>query len=245
MGLALSEGRRDDMAASNQIQLGDILQGYRFRVCETDEDARRSLAIRRQVYVEEKGVKVEVPDAYDRHSWLLIAEDAETGEAVGTMRITARAAGPLECEHSFILPNVLRGPDVLELSRFAIVRNHRQGKDKAPAVSLGLFKAMILFVERMVGAKRLVLCSKAERVHTYTMVCFRPTGVRAPYTALDGSMHEILFMDLRHGFEPYRDFPMYDYFAVIDSPEIMLPAVLPPLGLGTTIEVEAPIRATA
>jgi N-acyl-L-homoserine lactone synthetase len=216
-----------------QIELRDLLNGYRFRVCETEEDARRSLAVRRRVYVEEKGIDVEVPDAYDRHSWLLIAEDAETGEAVATMRVTTRAAGPLECEHSFVLPGSLRGPDVVELSRFAILPEHRQGKGRSPSVSIGLFKAVIHFAQRVIGAKRVVLCSKAERVQTYTWLCFRPTGVRAPYTALDGAMHEILVMDLRHGFEPYGNHEMFQFFIEADSPQISLPAAPPPLGLGT------------
>ena len=103
-------------------------------------------------------------------------------------------------------------------------------RSRSPAVSIGLFKTVALFVDRVVGAKRWLLCSKAERVHTYTFLRFRPTGVRAPYTALDGAMHEILVQDLRHGYEPYTDFEMYDFFFRVESPEISLPAVPPALG---------------
>ena len=240
------------MAASMQItpittniglDLRGLFEGYRFRVCETEQDARRSLEVRRRVYVDEKGLSIDVPDVYDRHSWLLLAEDVETGAAIGTMRLTSRAGGPLECEHSFLLPAALRSPDVAEASRFAILPSHRQGTGRSPAVSIGLFKTVALFVDRVVGAKRWLLCSKAERVHTYTFLRFRQTGVRAPYTALDGTMHEILVQDLRHGYEPYTDFPMHDFFFQVDSPEILLPAVPPPLGLGTTAASE--LKATA
>jgi hypothetical protein len=227
-----------------QIDLSSLLAKYRFRVCDTEEDAERALEIRRRVYVEEKGVKVRVPDTYDRHSWLLLAEDVETGEAVGTMRITSRAAGPLECEHSFVLPISLRSTDVVEISRFAILPEHRKGNGRSAGVSIGLFKLVALFVERVVGAKRMVLCSKAERVQTYTFLQFRQTGVRAPYTALDGAMHEILVMDLRHGYDPYNSsFELYDFFFRTDSPEIVLPATPPPLGLGTT--AASPLLKTA
>jgi hypothetical protein len=225
-----------------QIELRDLLNGYRFWVCSTEDDARRSLGIRRRVYVEEKGVDVEVPDAYDRHSWLLIAEALATGEAIATMRVTARAAGPLECERSFVLPSSLRTADVVEISRFAILPSHRQGKGRSPGVSIGLFKTVILFAQRVVGAKRVVVCSKAERVQTYTYLCFRPTGVRAPYTALDGAMHEILVMDLRHGFDPYADHEMFKFFIETASPQISLPTVPPRLGLGTGV---GPLRASA
>jgi hypothetical protein len=232
------------IAAKTGPDLSGLFAGFRFRVCETDDDARRSLDIRRRVYVEEKGLSVAVPDRYDEHSWLLLAEEVRTGRAVATMRVTSRAAGPLECEHSFVLPASLRSPDVVEASRFAILPEFRRDKNGSPAVSVGLFKTVALFVERVVGAKRWVLCSKAERVHTYTFLHFRQTGVRAPYTALDGTMHEILVQDLRHGYEPYRgDFAMWDFFFAQDSPEISVPVVPPPLGLGTA--VTAPFRAIA
>lgn len=232
------------IATKTGPDLSGLFAGFRFRVCETDEDARRSLDIRRRVYVEEKGLSVPVPDRYDEHSWLLLAEEADTGRAVATMRVTSRAVGPLECEHSFVLPASLRSPDVVEASRFAILPEFRRDNGGSPAVSIGLFKTVALFVERVVGAKRWVLCSKAERVHTYTFLHFRQTGVRAPYTALDGTMHEILVQDLRHGYEPYRgDFAMWDFFFVQDSPEIVVPAAPPPLGLGTA--VTAPFRAIA
>ena len=220
-----------------QIDLASLLDGYRFRICETAHDAQRSLAIRRQVYVEEKGIDVPVPDSYDRHSWLLLAEDDETGEAVATMRLTTRAAGPLECEHSFVLPASLRSPGVVEISRFAILPNHRQGKGRSPGVSIGLFKTVAHFALRVLGASRIVVCSKPERVQTYTYLCFRQTGVRAPYTALDGEMHEILVVDLRHGFEPYRDHEIFEFFCQARSPQILLPDVPPALGLAFASDV--------
>ena len=78
-----------------------LLQGYRFTVCSTRRDAERALEIRRRVYVDETGYDISVPDEYDGHSWILLAEDAATGQAVGTMRITSRSEGPLEAEEYF------------------------------------------------------------------------------------------------------------------------------------------------
>lgn len=241
--MAVSMQISPESVTKPQIELGGLLCGYRFRVCETPEDAQRSLAIRREVYVKEKGVDVPVPDPYDRYSWLLIAEEEQTGDAVATMRITTRAAGPLESEHSFVLPSSLRAPEVVEISRYAILPHHRRGKGRSPGVSIGLFKAVIHFAYYVVGAKRIVVCSKAERVQTYTYLCFRPTGVRAPYTALDGAMHEILVMDLRHGFEPYRGHEMFGFFIETPSPEIQLPDVPPPLGLGVAPETSLAVSA--
>jgi hypothetical protein len=57
-------------------------------------------------------------------------------------------------------------------------------------------------------------------------------------------MHEILVLDMRHGYEPYGgDFELFDFFFRVNSPEISLPAAPPALGLGTI--GDAPLLATA
>jgi len=211
-------------------QYAALLQGYRFTVCSTRRDAERALEIRRRVYVDETGYDISVPDEYDGHSWILLAEDAATGQAVGTMRITSRSAGPLEAEEYFRLPATLRGPRVVEISRLAIVPEHRKRQDGSPWVAFGLFKAMAAFV-RQTDVQFMVVCAKPERAATYAFLCFRPTGVKASYTKLRGAQHELLFFDLRHGFEPYDDHEMFRWFFLSQSPEVEIPTSTPRLGV--------------
>jgi len=218
--------------ALNVTTIAAMLKGFRFRVCDTDDDAARCLALRRRVYLEEKGLSVDVPDAYDLRSWTLIAEDAETGEAVGSMRLTPRSEGPLEAEESFRLPSVLRGPESVEVSRFAIIPEYRRAQLRTPSISLGLFKLVVRFAMDVGKMTRLVVCSKAERVHTYTWLRFQQTGVTAPYVPFGGDPHEILFLDLRHGLEPYRGQELVEYFLGDDTPEVVIPAAPPALGIG-------------
>jgi hypothetical protein len=229
--------RRVDMDAAMQPgrdrkeALNLDLSGYRFSVCATVDEAQRALAVRRQVYVGEKGYDVAVPDSFDERSWLLMAEDVKTGEAVGTLRITCAKAGSIEMASCFQLPARLCEPDVAELSRLAILPGHRAGATHSLAVSLGLFKLMVQVILRE-GIRLLAVCSKAERIWSYTWLQFRSTGVSAPYTVLDGAMHEILLLDLRHGPEPYQDtFDLYDFFFCQTTPEIMIPDRVPPLGV--------------
>src|SRR5262249_16469833 len=84
--------------------IAGLLHGFRFRGCQTREDWEAAIAVRRSVYRASCGYEVPVPDDYDRRSWLFIAEDATTGKAVGTMRVTPRWAGSLEAEEYFTLP---------------------------------------------------------------------------------------------------------------------------------------------
>jgi hypothetical protein len=228
--------------ALNVKTIAAMLKGFRFRVCANDEDAARCLALRRRVYLEEKGLYVEVPDAYDLRSWTLLGEDAETGEAVGTMRLTPRSEGPLEAEESFRLPTVLRGPDSVEVSRFAIVSEYRRAQLRTPSISVGLFKLVVRFAMDVAKMTRLVVCSKAERVHTYTWLRFQQTGVTAPYVPFGGEPHEILFLDLRHGLEPYRGQELVEYFLDDNTPEVIIPDTAPALGFGATTTPAVPYQ---
>src|ERR1051325_10181159 len=78
------------------LPYGDLLRGYRFRVCTDPASFAAALDVRRRVYQGGCGYDVPVPDEYDGRSWLLLAEHVEAGETVGTMRIAPRSAGPLE-----------------------------------------------------------------------------------------------------------------------------------------------------
>src|SRR5439155_12482542 len=87
------------------------------------------------------------------------------GRGGGTMRITPRSAGPLEAEEYFRLPRHLLSPRTAEVTRFAILPEHRRGEGVMPSVSFGLFKLLINFLDE-IGARHAVVCSKEERIWT-------------------------------------------------------------------------------
>ena len=209
-----------------------LLEGYRFRVCETARDVRRALEVRRRVYVEAAGYKLPVPDAYDARSWFLIAEEIRTGEAVGSMRLTPRSGGPLELEEYFGLSKALRVSTAVELNRFAILPGHRKGKTFLPVVSLGLFKLVHTFLES-IAAEFMIIASKPERVWTYEWMRFQPTGQRARYGLLEGAEHALLWYDFTRAREILEGHPFQGFFTDFDYPEVVRPAVCPALGLGT------------
>src|SRR5690349_9498456 len=146
-------------ADTNDDFIAGILQGFRFRVCQTREDWEAAIDVRRAIYRESLGYEVPVPDDYDHRSWLFLAEETTTGKVVGTMRVTPRFAGRLEAEEYFTLPRNLRDPMTREITRFAILPEYRKGKTFLPVVSLGLFKLVREFGAR-IGGRYLVVCSK-------------------------------------------------------------------------------------
>jgi N-acyl-L-homoserine lactone synthetase len=224
--------RADEAPRGPSIFTG-LLRGYRFRVCGSLESAARALAVRRKVYVGECGYDVPVPDEYDLRSWLLVAEQAATGEVVGSMRVTPRAGGPLEAEEYFDLPRYLVSPSVVEVTRFAILPSARPSGRFLPVVAMGLFKLVCNFVKRL-DAQYVVVCAKAERVWTYQWLRFEPTGRTAAYGKLGNAPHELLVCDLRGGIARHRSHRYWEFFFETEHPEVVLPERIPEPGLGET-----------
>jgi N-acyl-L-homoserine lactone synthetase len=210
--------------------LTGLLAGYRFSVCTDVPSVARAVEIRRRVYVGGNGYDVPVPDAYDERSWHLLAEDVSAGIPCGSMRITPRAGGPVEAEEYFRLPPQLRQPRTIELSRFAILPEYRKGKTFLPIVSVGLFALVRQVLERA-GVRRMVICTKPERVWTFEWMRFQRTGLRARYEKLGGSEHELLSWDLHRASRYISTHPFRVFWDGRTLPQLEVPDEMPRLGL--------------
>jgi N-acyl-L-homoserine lactone synthetase len=214
-----------------------LLRGYRFRLCDTAAAVARGLEVRRSVYRDDCGYDVPIPDAYDHRSWFLLAEHVASGEAVGSMRVTPRWAGPLEAEEYFTLPAHLRSPKVVEVTRFAILPPFRKSKRFLPVVAMGLFKLVCNFVKQ-IDAQYVVVCAKPERVWTYQWLKFERTGLSAAYVKLDGAAHELMVCDLGGGIAKYGDHRYWEFFFDIHHPEVIMPSRIPSFGIGDGVRPE-------
>ncbi len=211
--------------------IATLLRGYRFTVCETPAAVNAALEIRRRVYVEGSGYAMPIPDRYDGRSWFLLAEDLATGQAVGSMRLTPRFAGSLEAEEYFVLPKPLDSPMAVEINRFAILPAYRKGKTFLPVVSLGLFKLVMSFLQR-INAEYMVIASKPERIWTYEWMRFVRTGLIAEYEKLDRAEHELMSYDFRRAAQILEGHPFYSFFVDLQYREIVVPRRTPRLGIG-------------
>ena len=211
--------------------LTTLLEGYRFYVAEDAETFARALEVRREVYVENFGYDVPVPDEYDHRSWLLVAEHVESGEIVGTMRMTPRTYGPVEAEEYFTLPKDLDSTDAIEISRFAILAGHRKTRTFLPVVSVGLFR-LCFDLAMLVGAERQIVCTKAERLWSYQSMGFQSTGIKTRYEKLNGTEHELLGHDFRGiGNGAIAGNPFEELCCGVELDEVIAPSTIPPLGL--------------
>jgi len=216
-------------AACSPILPG-LLRGYRFGVCEDPDLAAEALAVRRRVYVETSRYRIAIPDEYDLRSWLLFAQDVDSGSVVGSIRITPRYAGRLEAEEYFALPAQLASPRAAEISRFAILPPYRRGTTFLPVVSMGLFKLVMRFLQS-IDAHYMVICARPERLWTFEWMRFTRTGMVAHYGVLANTPHELLWYDFRRAASILEGHPFRDFFVEMDYAEVLVPPHAPPLGL--------------
>jgi N-acyl-L-homoserine lactone synthetase len=209
--------------------LSNLLKGYRFRVAETAEDFNAALELRREVYCGDFGYEVPVPDEYDHRSYLLVAECEETGEIVGTMRLTPREFGSVEAEEYFRLPGAINSKHTVEISRFAIKRTHRKTRTFLPVISVGLFKLCYEF-SMFIGADYQVVCTKEEKLAMYLSMGFRSTGIKKGYAKLNGTQHELLFHDFRRIPTTLKDNPFGELCAT-PLDQVTLPEGMPATNL--------------
>lgn len=211
----------------------ELFEGFRFRVCETEEDATRAIEVRRRVYQDNSGYSVPVPDDIDARSWLLIAEETATGKAVGTVRITPRSAGSLECEEYLHLPGRLATGRTIEITRLAILPEYRKTSMNLPAVSIGLFRLTYEF-SFQVGAHAVVVCSKPERMMTYQLMGFQQTGLNVAYAKLNGARHELLWHDFRQASTMVENELFRRMSLGAGFPQVIAPSSVPVLGLAVS-----------
>ncbi|MEO6027421.1 MAG: hypothetical protein ABIR79_11195, partial [Candidatus Binatia bacterium] len=160
---------------------------------------------------------------------LLIAEIEETGEIVGTMRLTPREFGPVEAEEYFTLPGDLASSHAVEISRFAIKRSHRKTTTFLPVISCGLFKLCYEF-SMFLGADCQIVCSKADKMGSYLSMGFLTTGLSTRYDKLNGVEHELLTHDFTRLNEMPKEHP-FSELAFTPLAEVILPNEMPATNL--------------
>lgn len=206
---------------------GRLLKGYRFRVCESPEDVARALAVRRRVYEEELHLSFPIPDPYDGRSWLLLAEDTTTGEAIGAIRVTPRADGPLEVEEHFELPAAYRTPSTVEVTRFTILSAYRT----RPRVMVGLMKLVIECLRRL-NARSVVAGATRERVWNYQWFNMTDTGKTARYAGMNDAEVTLMVCDFAEAFAGLAArHPLRDFLRETESPATGAAALPPALAV--------------
>lgn len=170
------------------------------RLVRTEAQLQKVCALRALSYghhVPALGEQLLAPDRYDtaQGTVVFMAEDKDSGEAVGTIRIHLNVHDPLPLQAAVVLPPRLEGHLLVEVSRLSVKPGYNQMN-----VRLALFKALYLYcyatqVQYMVvGARR-----PLDRI--YRSLGFQPLNGREEWVPLPyaGNIeHSILTFDVLH-----------------------------------------------
>lgn len=201
----------------------ELLLGFRFSVCDTNQAVSKVLELRSLVYGKNPGYHIPVPDSFDRYSWHLLAEDVYKGIPVGSMRVTPWGYGPLEVETHFMLPPEVEEPT--ELSRFSILPEYRRGSKGLPVVSIGLFILSWQIINR-ISSKQMVCASIDKLIPYYELLQFDRTGIRTSFENFGGKEHELLTWEYSKAVRSLPSHPLREFFEE-QFPEIITPTVMP------------------
>jgi hypothetical protein len=169
------------------------------------------------------------PDALDRNTdtAVFVAFSKDTGQPVGTIRLTTNARQPTQIEQSAPLPDGIADRPIAELTRFAVLAGHDD-----PAVKLGLMKAIYLHclanqIQWMViGARNEALVRQYRRLG-FTDIA---GGESVPLAYAGNVPHRVLAFDVKSAernwfalHHPFYEFMVRTYHADIQpfaAPEL-------------------------
>lgn len=128
--------------------------GYTFGIAETPKYKLKSFGLRYEVYAVEFGFEPENPsmiefDEYDKNSMHVVCVDRDD-TVVGTLRLIPDVNGlPIYNECLVDLSPfqemcaICDCPSIIEISRFAIKKDHRRSHGASTCIVFGLFKTVI------------------------------------------------------------------------------------------------------
>lgn len=204
--------------------------GFTLRMAEGERDLHEAAALRALAYghhLPAMAVALAQPDAIDRQrgTVVLLARDKATGQAIGTARIVANRAQPLQIEHSFPLQARFDGTTCAEVTRLAV----RPGAE--PRVKLMLMKACWRHALDA-GIDWLVIGARCEAlIRMYRRLGFvhlLPDGETVPLAHAGHLPHRVLALDIPGAEAAWRRgaHPLYPLMVQTEHPDLQLGAAV-------------------
>ena len=170
---------------------------FSVRVVCSDTDLLRVQALRALSYgrhLPGVGASFGAADPIDRlpDTTVLIAEDKQSGEVVGSLRIQTNRREPLQIEHSVDLPESLQGQLLAEITRLSVLPGY------SGPVRLALVKACHLFCVGM-QISAVMAGSRPSLLRLYRSLGFVPVFDDArlvPLRHAGGLPHHVLVRDM-------------------------------------------------
>lgn len=200
---------------------------FTVKVVRTEHELMRVCRVRAIAYERHMpgfGVKLSEPEVHDRApgNVILIAEDKQTGEAVGTMRMHTNMHQRLPLQAAASLPLYMQRQLLVEVCRFSVKPGYSNGE-----VRQALFKALYLYCHAS-QAQYMVVAARRPLNEIYKSLGFKALhgGEEqwVPLSYAGGRPHSLLSFNVPLAEQLWQDIdhPLYDFMRRTYHPDIQV-----------------------
>lgn len=171
---------------------------FRIVIVRTEEQLRAACEVRSEAYgrhVPEFRAQFAEPDDLDRRQDTLVflAQDKETGQAIGSARLRTNAREPLQIEQCVTLPGTMSQQHIAEINRLCVHPDYKKGKP-----SVAIMKAIYLWCLAM-QVRHITAGSREKMAQQYEFIGFTDLFEKKqmfPLSYTGGLEHRILSFEV-------------------------------------------------
>lgn len=199
---------------------------FRIVIVRTEEQLRAACEVRAEAYgrhVAAFKTQFAEPDELDRQQGTLVflAEDKETGQAIGSARLRTNAREPLQIEQCVTLPEAMSQQQIAEITRYCTRPDYKKGQP-----SVAIMKAIYLWC-LATQARHIIIGAREKMAQHYEFIGFTDVFEKNqmfPLSYTGGLEHRILSFEVMTGERNWyqQNHLLYAYMLTTVHPDIQI-----------------------
>lgn len=199
---------------------------FRITIVRTEEQLRAACSVRSEAYgrhVEQFKQQFAEPDELDRQQGTLVflAEDKETGQAIGSARLRTNAREPLQIEQCVTLPEPMARQHIAEITRYCAHPDYKKGQP-----SVAIMKAIYLWC-LATQVRHIIIGAREKMAKHYEFIGFTDVFEKDrmyPLSYTGGLEHRILSFEVMSGERNWhqQNHLLYAYMLTTVHPDIQI-----------------------
>ncbi len=199
---------------------------FRVVIVRTEEQLRAACKVRSEAYgrhIPEFKEQFAEPDELDRQEGTLVflAEDKETGEAIGSARLRTNAREPLQIEQCITLPPSMAQQHIAEITRYCARPDYKKGQP-----SVAIMKAIYLWCIAT-QVRHIIIGAREKMSRHYEFIGFTDLFEKdqmIPLSYTGGLEHRVLSFEVLTGERNWhqQNHLLYAYMLTTVHPDIQI-----------------------
>jgi hypothetical protein len=199
---------------------------FRVVIVRTEEQLRAACEVRSEAYgrhIPSFKEQFAEPDELDRQQGTLVflAEDKETGQAIGSARLRTNARDPLQIEQCITLPDAMSQQHIAEITRYCARPDYKKGQP-----SVAIMKAIYLWCIAT-QVRHIIIGAREKMAQHYEFIGFRDLFEKnqmIPLSYTGGLEHRVLSFEVLTAERNWhqQNHLLYAYMATTVHPDIQI-----------------------